>query len=130
MVTTAIVSISLNDEYLRALDDIQDAYDLVGRSEAVRMAISAALDEMHEMDTIEGPVEGVLIIIRGGHADPWMLQIQAKYQDAIKTQMHSHLRDHACLELMVISCEAKHLRAMMTEIKAQGKARYVKFVRK
>ncbi|MBE6528229.1 MAG: CopG family transcriptional regulator [Thermoplasmata archaeon] len=121
---------SLNDEYLRALDDIQGAYDLVGRSEAVRMAISAALDEMREMDTIEGPVEGVLIIVRGDHADPWMIQVQAKYQDAIKTQLHSHLRDQTCLEVMVISCDAKQLRAMMTEIKAQGKAKYVKFVRK
>ena len=124
------MSISLNDEYLRALDDIQGAYDLVGRSEAVRMAISAALDEMREMDTIEGPVEGVLIIVRGDHADPWMIQVQAKYQDAIKTQLHSHLRDQTCLEVMVISCDAKQLRAMMTEIKAQGKAKYVKFVRK
>jgi len=94
------------------------------------MAISAALDEMREMDTIEGPVEGVLIIVRGDHADPWMIQVQAKYQDAIKTQLHSHLRDQTCLEVMVISCDAKQLRAMMTEIKAQGKAKYVKFVRK
>ena len=97
----AIVSISLGEDYLLALDDIQEAYDLVGRSEAVRMAISAALDEMREMDTIEGPVEGVLIIVRGDHADPWMIQIQAKYQEAIKTQLHSHLRDHSCLEVMV-----------------------------
>ena len=125
----AIVSISLGEDYLLALDDIQEAYDLVGRSEAVRMAISAALDEMREMDTIEGPVEGVLIIVRGDHADPWMIQIQAKYQEAIKTQLHSHLRDHSCLEVMVISCDGKLLNEMVSEIKAKGKAKYVKFVR-
>ncbi len=125
----AIVSVSLNPEYLQALDDIQVAYDLVGRSEAVRMAISAALDELHEMDTIEGHVEGVLIIVRGDHADPWIIQIQAKYEDAIKTQLHSHLKDHSCLEVMVVSCNGNVLRDMLSEIKAQGKAKYVKFVR-
>ena len=124
-----IVSISLSEDYLQALDNIQDAYDLVGRSEAVRMAISAALDEIREMDTIEGPIEGVLIIVRGDHADPWMIQIQGKYQDAIKTQLHSHLRDHSCLEVMVISCEGTRLREMVAEIKSKGKAKYVKFVR-
>ena len=58
-----------------------------------------------------------------------MLQIQAKYQDAIKTQMHSHLKNSNCLEVMVISCDAEVLKDMIFEIRSRGKALYVKFVR-
>ena len=129
-VTTTIVSISLNDEYLQALDEIQESYDLIGRSEAVRMAITTALDEMHDMVTVEGPVEGVLIVVRNNHSDPWMFQIQDKYQDAIKTHLHSHLKDHSCLEVMVISADSTYVAEMISMIKAQGKTQYVKFVRR
>lgn len=124
-----IISVSLNDEYTESLDKIQEAYGLKGRSEAIRMSITAALDEIKEMDSMVGPVEGVLIIVRGNHADPWMIQIQAKYQDIIKTQMHSHLRDQKCLEVMVVSCDADTLYDMMADIKSMNKADYVKFVR-
>ncbi len=124
-----IISVSLNDEYTEMLDGIQKAYGLKGRSEAMRASISVAMNEIKEMSSLEGTVEGVLIIVRGNHADPWMIQIQAKYQDIIKTQMHSHLKDHKCLEVMVVSCNSKELTDMMKDIRAQDKADYVKFVR-
>jgi len=124
-----IVSISLNDENIEALDKIQQVYGLGGRSEAVRASIFAAMSAIHEMEDMEGSVEGVLIIVRSNHADPWMIQIQAKYEKYIKTQMHSHLQNHKCLEVMVVSCDAPILSDMLREIQAQGKADYVKFVR-
>ena len=124
-----IVSISLSDEYTDMLDSIQEAYGLKGRSEAVRASISAAMDGIKDMVALEGTVEGVLIIVRGNHADPWINQIQAQYQDVIKTQMHSHLKNQKCLEVMVVSCDAKLLSSLMNDIRAQNKADYVKFVR-
>lgn len=127
--TMTIVSISLSDEYTDMLDSIQEAYGLKGRSEAVRASISAAMDGIKDMGALEGTVEGVLIIVRGNHADPWIIQIQAKYQDVIKTQMHSHLKNQKCLEVMVVSCDAKILSLLMNDIRAQNKADYVKFVR-
>ena len=124
-----IISVSLNDEYTECLDTIQRTYDLKGRSDAIRASIDSAMDEIRKMETLEGPVEGVLIIVRSSHADPWMIQVQAKYQEYIKTQMHSHIRDHKCLEVMVVSCDAEVLKDMISEIKAQRKAEYVRFVR-
>ena len=124
-----IVSISLNDENLAALDRIQKVYGLSGRSEAVRTSINAALADIRELEAMEGIVEGVLVIVRGNHADPWMSMIQARHESVIKTQMHSHLQNHKCLEVMVVSCDAGTLTGMLKEIQAEGKADYVKFVR-
>ena len=124
-----IVSVSLNDDYINDLDSIQKAYGLNGRSEAIRTSIETEMGEIREINSMEGLVEGVLIIVRGNHADPWMIRIQGKYQDYIKTQMHSHLMDHKCLEVMVLSCDASVLKEIIADIKAQGKADYVKFVR-
>jgi CopG family nickel-responsive transcriptional regulator len=124
-----VVSISLTEENLRALDEIQEAFGLTGRSEAVRSSINAAMSEIKDLKDMTGLVEGVLIIVRRDHADPWMGIIQAKYESEIKTQLHSHLKNHRCLEVMIISSEAEKISRIISEIHAQGKADYVRFVR-
>jgi CopG family nickel-responsive transcriptional regulator len=124
-----ITSVSLPEESLKDLARIEEAYGLRGRSEAVRASISAAIAEIKEAEDLQGDVEGVLVIVRRNHDDPWMIRLQARYEQAIKTQMHSHLRDRKCLEVMVLSCDASDLSSMMRDIRSEGKADYVKFVR-
>lgn len=124
-----IVSVSLNDENLSVLDSIQKMYGLSGRSEAVRVAINAALTEIHELEDLGGVIEGVLIIVRRNHDDPWMIRLQARYESIIRTQLHSHLQNHKCLEVMVISCMSDELRDLLRDIRSEGKADYIKFVR-
>jgi CopG family transcriptional regulator, nickel-responsive regulator len=124
-----IVSISLNDENVKALDGIQEVFGLSNRSEAVRTAINAATIEAQDMKDMKGLVEGVLIIVKRDHTDPWMSLIQAKHEADIKTQLHSHLKDHKCLEVMVISSDAEKVSTMLKEIHMADKADYVRFVR-
>ncbi|MDR0509172.1 MAG: CopG family ribbon-helix-helix protein [Candidatus Methanoplasma sp.] len=124
-----IVSISLSEESAEALEDIQRRFGLKGRSEAVRRAINAAKAEAQVIEGMEGTVEGVLIIVKKDHSDPWMNLIQAKHENEIKTQLHSHLKDHKCLEVMVVSGEAGKISSMLKEIHSIGKADYVTFVK-
>lgn len=125
----SVVSISLNDENIRALEDIQTILSLNGRSEAIRFSIRAAETEIKEMKDFEGVVEGVLVIVHKDHGEAWMGIIQHKYETHIKTQLHSHLKDRKCLEVMIISSDADTMRAMLREIHSTGKADYIKFVR-
>ncbi len=124
-----IVSVSLNDDNMQALAKIQKTYGLSGRSEAIRASLNAAMSDIKEEESFEGLVEGVLIIVRGNHDDPWMIRLQAKHETSIKTQMHTHLRNHKCLEVMIVSCEAPELREMLNDVRAEGKADYMRFVR-
>jgi CopG family nickel-responsive transcriptional regulator len=127
--TAKVVSISLNDENVRTLDEIQATCGLSGRSEAIRYALRAAEGELKEDKDMTGPVEGVLVIVHRDHGDAWMSMIQHKYEDHIRTQMHSHLKDMKCLDVMIISSTGETMRRMLQEIHATGKADYVKFVR-
>ena len=124
----SIVSISLTDENITALENIQKCYGLSGRSEAIRHAIRAAEAEIREISDMEGVVEGVLVIVHKDHGDIWMGQIQHKYESHIKTQLHSHLKDRKCLEVMIISSDGETMKSMLKEILSVGKADYVKFV--
>lgn len=125
----SIVSISLDDESIASIDKITSSLGLKGRSEAVRMAIRSATAELKEMDAYEGLVEGVMIIVHEHHDSPWVSLIQHKFEDLIKTQLHSHLRSRMCLELMIMSGDGERIREMMYEVHAAGEAKYVKFVK-
>lgn len=124
-----IVSISLDDECLESLDTIVSTLGLRGRSEAVRASIRSAMNELRETDEFSGPTEGVMIIVHGSHFNQWVGMIQHKYNESIKTQLHSHLRNGKCLELMIISGDGTSIRNMMREIQSVGDAEYMKFVR-
>ncbi len=124
-----IISVSLNDDNIASLDEIQKEYGLNGRSEAIRAAIRAAEAEVRETKNMSGTVEGVLIIVRKDHSDPWISIIQQKFEKEIKTQLHSHLENHNCLEIMLISSDAETMSKMLKDIKSTGKADYIKFVR-
>ena len=124
-----IVSVSLDEEHLEALDRITGSLDLKGRSDAVRFSIKSALAEIREMDDFDGLVEGVMIMVHEHHSNSWVGLIQQKYEELIKTQMHSHLQNKKCLELMIISGDGHRVRDMMHEIHSVGQATYLKFVR-
>lgn len=125
----SIVSVSLDDDSIASLDRITESLGLKGRSDAVRMSIRSALNEIKEMDEFEGLVEGVLVIVHDHHNDSWINTIQHVNEGIIKTQLHSHLQNRKCLELMIISGDGKEFGAMMRDIHSAGKASYVKFVR-
>jgi CopG family nickel-responsive transcriptional regulator len=124
-----IISVSLTDENLEQLDEIQRTYGLKGRSDAIRHAIRSAENEMKDSSEMIGPVEGVLIIVHDHHGDIWMDQIEHKYERQIKTHLHSHLIDRKCLEVMIMSTDSDIMREMIKEIHSTGKANYVRFVR-
>ncbi len=122
-----IVSASLTDDNIRTLDEITAHYGLKGRSEAIRHSIKAADTEMKEMSEISGHVEGVLIVVHGDHSD--LNSIQHRYESQIKTQLHSHLMDKKCLDIMIISSDSDTMKSMVGDIYSTGKADYIKFVR-
>ena len=124
-----VISISLPEESIAALEKIQGHLALSGRSEAVRASIRMAETEIKEMEQLSGEAEGVLIVVHGTHDDQWISMLQHKYGDAIKTQLHSHLRDRKCLEVMILSSDSSVVGRMMRDIYGTGKADYIKFVR-
>ena len=125
----SIVSVSLDEENIAALDRIVESLGLKGRSDAVRMSIRSAMAEVKEMDQFDGLVEGVLIIVHEHHNDSWISLIQHRNEDVIKTQLHSHLHNKKCLEIMIVSGDGREIGTMIRDIQSSGKANYVKFVR-
>ncbi len=125
----AVVSISLNDKNIEDLDCLQQTLGLSNRSEAIRLCLRAAEAEMKEREDLAGEVEGVAIIVHSRHNDTWLMNIIHKNEDMIQTHLHSHLRNHKCLEVLIVRGEAEEIKSMLQDIHSKSVAEYVKFVR-
>lgn len=124
-----VVSISLNEKNIHDLDSLQELLGLSNRSEAIRLCLRSAEAEVKERMELSGEVEGVLVVVHNRHADLWLTNILHKNESIIKTHMHSHLKDHKCLEVLIVGGEAEQLREMLLDIQSKSVADYVKFVR-
>ena len=124
-----VISISLSEESIESLETLREQLGLSGRSEAVRASIRIAEAEMKDTETMDGDVEGILIVVHSTHGDQWISMLQHRYENIIRTQLHSHLQNRKCLEVMILSSDCKMLEKMIKEVYGTGKADYVKFVR-
>jgi CopG family transcriptional regulator, nickel-responsive regulator len=123
-----IVSISLSEDNTKALDKLQKAHKLNGRSEAVRVCIRSAEAEVRDRESLKGEVEGVLIVVHDSHGAPGLEDLSHSYQDVVATQIHSHLRNHKCLEVFIVRGPAGPVQEMIGSFQKDDQIDYVKFV--
>ena len=123
-----VVLISLDEEHIKLLDRIMKANGLSGRSEAMRLALRSAEAEVRGREGMEGEVEGVLVVIHGGHNEPKLDALKHTYQDVVTTQIHSHLKDQKCLEVFIVRGDSSIVKGMLRAFQGDEKIDYVKFV--
>jgi len=123
-----IVSISLSEDNIKALDKVQRAHKLNGRSEAIRVCIRSAEAEVRDRESLKGEVEGVLIVVHDSHGAPDLEGRSHSYQDVVATQIHSHLRNHKCLEVFIVRGPADPVQEMIASFQKDDQIDYVKFV--
>jgi CopG family nickel-responsive transcriptional regulator len=51
-----------------------------------------------------------------------------RFEDIIKTQIHSHLRESKCLEVFVLDGDAGRVKKIAGSFQASGKMEYVKLI--
>jgi CopG family nickel-responsive transcriptional regulator len=124
-----ILSISLKEENVDLLQDIQGRLGLGSRSEAIRVCLRAAESQLKEQESMTGPLEGVLIVVHNSHMDSWMSVIQHRYERLMRTQLHSHLQSGKCLEVMILKGDSQDVLEMIREFSKQENAEYIKFVK-
>ena len=123
-----IVSVSLTEKNMEALEKIQELLGLAGRSEAIRVCLRSAETEAREREGLVGNVEGVLVIVHDSHNSPELDDGRHRYQRLITTQIHSHLKNDKCLEVFIIRGDAAEVKEMLALFQGDDGLDYVKFV--
>ena len=122
-----IVSISLSDEDLRALNQLQAEGGFTNRSELLRRALRTLASEVQELDKLSGDTSAVLTIVYGkkgkGIESNFLLHRQAQLIDAL---LHSHTVNGECIEVIVVNGPANDVRKLIKKLKGNRKIQTIK----
>lgn len=106
------ISISLPSKLLKEFDEIIDEKGYASRSEAIRDALREYILRYKWLKSLKGERIGTISIIYNHHAPEVMEKItdlQHEYRDVILANLHIHLDDEHCLEIIMVKGDAKRI---------------------
>lgn len=123
-----IVSISLPEKVLEQTDDLIKDLGFTGRSEILRHAVRSLSEEAAARKKIKGTADAVILVKHEEKHTQEVLEIRHAHQNLIKTHIHTHLENHACLELFILNGEAQAIIKLSEKLQASKKITQVKLI--
>lgn len=94
-----IISLSLDEETLEKIEEIQENSSFNGRSELIRTAVENLHQEALNNQKLEGQLNAVIVARHPHSHEQKIAGIAHEYDDVITTQLHSKLDGNNCLEV-------------------------------
>lgn len=109
----ARIAISIDKRLMERFDRVMDEKGYTNRSEAIRDLIR---DSLVEREWEEGKeVVGTITVVYNHHTrelSDTLNDLQHHYYGAIISNLHVHLDEHNCLEVMVVRGQSKDMKAL------------------
>ena len=127
-ISMPIVSISLNDEILKQIDNLQSTMGFSGRSDAIRAGIRSFVSEEKQKADLSGKVNAILLVVHNDEYDNEVTGIKHSYEDLITTHLHSKIEGDKCMELFMLKGEAEAVSTITKDFQINKKMDTVKLV--
>lgn len=111
-----ILSISIDNEALKRLNEIQKMLGFKSRSKMLRNAILGMAKEYEVLETLKGRVESVFVMTYSDSKKNNVSDILHEFEDAIKTELHQH-NSGTCIDVLNINADAKTVRKIFSALK-------------
>ena len=123
-----IVSISLTEEILKEIDNLQKNLGFSGRSDAIRAGIRSFVSEEKQKENLSGNVNAILLVVHNDEYDNQVTGIKHSYEDLITTHLHSKIEGDKCMELFMLKGEANSVSDITKDFQINKKMDSVKLV--
>ena len=123
-----IVSISLTEEILKEIDNLQKNLGFSGRSDAIRAGIRSFVSEEKQKENLSGKVNAILLVVHNDEYDNQVNGIKHSYEDLITTHLHSKIEGDKCMELFMLKGEAESVSTITKDFQINKKMDTVKLV--
>ena len=123
-----IVSISLTEEILKEIDNLQKNLGFSGRSDAIRAGIRSFVSEEKQKENLSGNVNAILLVVHNDEYDNQVNGIKHSYEDLITTHLHSKIEGDKCMELFMLKGEANLVTDITKDFQTNKKMDTVKLV--
>jgi CopG family nickel-responsive transcriptional regulator len=104
-----VISLSLDEETLSKIEEIQEEGNFNGRSELIRKAVEGLHQEVKEKSKIEGNLNAVIIVRHSHENERKIAEISHEFDEVITTQLHSKLDSEKCLEVFHTNGKAQEV---------------------
>ena len=104
-----IISISLTHKLFQELDELKDDIGFSGRSEVIRTNARILIEDYKEKKVLIGYINNLLLFIHKQQVKDKVTEIKDDFEDIIKTQLHSHLKEKKCMELFLLEGDAQRI---------------------
>lgn len=123
-----IISLSLPENLLSEMDELQRNSGFAGRSELVRAAMRLMLEEDREKAQLAGEVNGLLVVTHDQEREEPVTELKHRFEDIIRTHVHSKTTSSVCVELFLVHGPAKKVVEMSRSFQAEDKMKSAKFI--
>ena len=123
-----IVSISLTEEILKEIDNLQKNLGFSGRSDALRAGIRSFVSEEKQKENLSGNVNAILLVVHNDEYDNQVNGIKHSYEDLITTHLHSKIEGDKCMELFMLKGKAESVSTITKDFQINKKMDTVKLV--
>jgi len=94
-----VISLSIDEETLNKINEIQEKGSFNGRSELIRKAVEGLHQDLNERDELSGEMNAVIIVRHPHKHEKGISEISHSFDEVIITQLHSKLSNEKCLEV-------------------------------
>jgi len=121
-----IVSVSLSEKLLEEIDSIKNEMGFSGRSDVIRASARMLIADNKEKCAMSGDTDSLLTLIHSQDLEDKVTEIKHDYEDIISTQIHSHLKEHKCLEIFILDGNVHRMYQLAKSFQTSRKMDYVK----
>jgi CopG family nickel-responsive transcriptional regulator len=123
-----VVSLSLPESMLKDMDELEKSFGFTGRSELVRAAVRSMLNENKERSGLSGEANGLLVVTHDQEQEEPVTQLKHRFEDIIRTHVHSKTSSSICVELFLVHGPAKKVVEMSKAFQAEDKMKSAKLI--
>jgi CopG family transcriptional regulator, nickel-responsive regulator len=123
-----IISLSLPDQMVKSMDEIQDSVGFSGRSELVRAAIRLLLEDTRAKDALTGKANAVIVVGHARDDEEPVTRLKHRFEDIVRTHVHVKVSHEDCVEVFVLAGEGKDIASMTKEFEKERKIRTVRLL--
>lgn len=122
-----IISISVNEETDKAIQNLIKSKGFAGRSEVIRKAVSKLVEE-ETNNSLKGEIDAILLVRHPEKNTEALMEVRHAHQNLVQTHIHTHLQNHQCLELFILKGQAEKIKDLYDRYETSKKASSVKLI--
>ena len=123
-----IVSLSLPDQMIKDIDQIQESGGFAGRSELLRSAIRLMLEDSKEKNSLNGHVNAIIVITHDETNEEPITRLKHEYEQIVKTHIHNKISHRNCVEVFLLEGDGKKISSMTKAFQKEDKLKSVRLI--